>query len=182
MKREQFDHVLRAAAAVVRDEIVVVGSQAVHGTVDDPPAALVTSLEVDVYPLHDPARAADIDGALGDGSPFHRTYGYYAHGVGPETIVAPAGWEQRLVRRTLPAVRRRDGAVTGWCLSLEDLMLAKLAAGRPHDLVFVEAALRGCVVDGEQLRLGIDLLPARHRDGVRMRLEGLVAKIARFSG
>jgi hypothetical protein len=31
-------------------------------------------------------------GALGDGSPFHAAFGYYAHGVGPETAKAPAGW------------------------------------------------------------------------------------------
>ena len=29
--------------------------------------------------------ADKIDGAIGEGSQFHQTYGYYAQGVGPET-------------------------------------------------------------------------------------------------
>jgi len=57
---------------------------------------MLQSLEVDVYPLSDPAGADLIDGALGDGSQFHVAFGYYAHGVGPETAkarrVGGSGW------------------------------------------------------------------------------------------
>ena len=38
MRRENFIHVLQAAANVVEDELVLVGSQAVLGTVDAPAA------------------------------------------------------------------------------------------------------------------------------------------------
>jgi hypothetical protein len=41
---------------VVQDELVVVGSQAVLGTVEAPPAELLRSMEVDVYPRSNPAR------------------------------------------------------------------------------------------------------------------------------
>ena len=64
----------------------------------------------------DPSEDADpIDGALGDGSAFHEAYGYYAHGVASETVVAPLGWQDRLVRVEAPPhtaykVRRRDGS------------------------------------------------------------------------
>lgn len=80
MNREQFEHVIAAAADVVGDELVVVGSQAILGVLMNPPASLLRSAELDVYPKSDPSRAAEIDGALGDGSRFHETYGYYAHG------------------------------------------------------------------------------------------------------
>src|SRR5207248_4432799 len=90
VRREAFEHVIRAAADVARDEIVVVGSQAILAQHPDAPEALLVSLELDVFPRNHPERADDIDGALGDGSPFHQTYGYYAHGVGPEAVVAPA--------------------------------------------------------------------------------------------
>lgn len=116
MRREEFEHVIRAAAAIVRDEIVVIGSQAVLGQYPNAPESLLKSLEVDLFPRNDPERAGEIDGAIGDGSRFHQTYDYYAHGVGPETAIAPAGWEQRLVRLELPAILRRDGTVIAWCL------------------------------------------------------------------
>ena len=41
-----------------------------------------------------------IDGCIGELSPFHETFGYYAHGIGPETAVLPAKWKTRLVRVT----------------------------------------------------------------------------------
>jgi hypothetical protein len=103
VRRHEFEHVVAAAANVAdADDLVVVGSQAILGAYPDAPDALLRSLEADIYPMHEPAKADMIDGALGDGSPFQRTYGYYAHGVGPETAKAPAGWEQRLVRVDVP--------------------------------------------------------------------------------
>lgn len=99
MRRDEFEHVIAAAAEVSGErEIVVIGSQAILGSVPDPPKAMLFSMEADVYPLNAPAKAEEIDGSLGDGSPFHGTYGYYAHGVGPETAIAPRDWEERLVR------------------------------------------------------------------------------------
>ncbi|HKI92198.1 MAG TPA: DUF6036 family nucleotidyltransferase [Gaiellaceae bacterium] len=179
LRREDFIHVLRAAADVVDDELVVVGSQAILGSVDDPPAELLRSTEVDVYPRSDPERAIEIDGAIGEGSRFHETYGYYAHGVGPETITAPAGWEQRLTKLAFPPIRRKGGAAITWCLSLPDLLLAKLAARRPHDLAFVEAALASGLADGDELERGVPLMPEHVREDVRVRLEGLLAKLER---
>lgn len=92
MRRDQLEHVISAAATVVEESwFVVVGSQAILGTHPDAPDVLLRSMEADIYPLESPAKAVKIDGALGDGSSFHRTFGYYAHGVGPETAKPPAG-------------------------------------------------------------------------------------------
>jgi hypothetical protein len=179
MKREDFIHVLQAAADVVEDELVLVGSQAVLGTVEAPPAELLRSMEVDVYPRSNPERAVEIDGAIGEGSRFHETYGYYAHGVGPETITAPAGWESRLLKLELAPIRRTGDEVIVWCLSLPDLMLAKLAAGRPHDVTFVEEALNARLVTLDELRRGIDLMPESSRPDVARWLDGLEAKLSR---
>jgi hypothetical protein len=176
MRRHEFEHVLKAAADIVKDEIVVIGSQAVFGQFADPPEALLRSLEVDVYPRAEPERAVEIDGAIGEGSRFYETYGYYAHGVGPETAKAPAGWENRLVRLELPAIRRREGRIVAWCLEVHDLVLSKLAAGRPKDLEFAIDALRARLVDEEQLRLGLDLVPEDHRDRARRSLDIVLAR------
>lgn len=179
MRREDFEHVIRAAADIADDEIVVIGSQAVLAQFPDAPESLLTSLEVDVFPKNAPERAEEIDGAIGDGSRFHETYGYYAHGVGPETAIAPEGWEERLVRLELPAILRKDGTVIALCLEVHDLVLAKLAAGRPHDLEFAVEAVRAGLVDRRRLQLLIDLMPASHRELTRERLTGLFARLSR---
>ena len=83
MKREHFDHVLRAAAAVVEDELVIIGSQAILAQYSSPPAEMVVSEELDIYPRSDPSRSIKIDAALGQGSLFEETFGYRAHGVEP---------------------------------------------------------------------------------------------------
>jgi hypothetical protein len=93
MRHDEFLHVLHAAAVVTGEaEIVVIGSQAILGTHPDPPEAMLRSIEADVYPLHATDKVDLIDGAIGDGSAFQAQFGYYAHGVGPETAKAPAGW------------------------------------------------------------------------------------------
>jgi hypothetical protein len=181
LRRADFEHVLKAAAAIVEDEIVVIGSQAVLAQFPDAPDALLQSMEVDVFPRHHPERADEIDGAIGDGSRFHETYAYYAHGVGPETAIAPAGWEQRLVRVELPPINRGSRSVVAWCIEVHDLVLAKLAAGRTHDLEFVEEAIRFHLVSADQLWLGVDLMPDSHRELTRDRLTRLIARLDRAS-
>jgi len=64
---------------------VIVGSQSILGPVPYPPAEIKMSAEADMYPLNAADKSIQIEGALGDGSQFHSTYGYYAQGVGPET-------------------------------------------------------------------------------------------------
>ena len=181
MRRAEFDHVIRAAADIVDDELVVIGSQAILAEHPDAPEELLRSQEVDLFPRHAPERSIEIDANIGDGSAFHATYGYYAHGVGPETLrYAPAGWQDRLVRLELPG--HRGERAIAWCLSTHDLILAKLAAGRPpRDIDFVEAALKAGIVDVDQLRLGVELLPDEVRKTTKDRLEGILTHLARVS-
>jgi hypothetical protein len=156
MRRSELEHVIRAAAAITNEyEIVVVGSQSLLGSIIDPPATLVESMEADVYPRLRPDLADLIDGAIGEGSPFHERFGYYAQGVGPETAVLPAGWESRLVRIQNPNTDLK----IGWCLELHDLAAAKLVAGREKDWVFVREMLRSAIVLPEELSQRIAVLP-----------------------
>jgi hypothetical protein len=84
MRRADLEHVVAAAAQIVGEaEFVVVGSQAILGSYPAAPASLLRSQEADVYPRNAPEKAIRIDGAIGDGSYFHQTHGYYAHAVGP---------------------------------------------------------------------------------------------------
>lgn len=168
---------IRAAADVTGDELVVIGSQAVLAQYPDAPASLLKSLEIDLFPKDNPERAVEIDGALGDGSRFHQTYGYYAHGVGPETAIAPSGWMERLVRVQIRPALPTGRSVTAWCLEVHDLVLSKLAAGRPHDVEFGQEAISSGLVQVEQLRLGVDRMPESHREVTRDRLEGILARL-----
>lgn len=178
MRRADLEHVIRAAAAVADDEIVVIGSQAILGRLPDAPDTLLWSQEADVYPRRHPERADAIDGALGDGSQFHATFGYYAHGVGPETAKAPAGWEQRLVPVRVPRGPRDKTSVTGWCMEPHDVVLAKCAAGRERDWEFAGEAIRHGVVDAEELVRRADDLPlsASRRTRIVRLLRSLAAE------
>lgn len=174
MRRHELEHVVAAAGAVTGErEIVVVGSQAVLGSYPDAPAELLRSMEADVYPLEAPARAIEIDGALGDGSPFHRAYGYYARGVGPETAKAPVGWQQRLIRVEIPVRPGAPQRATALCLEPHDLVLAKCAAGRARDWEYARAAIAAGLVQGAELLRRCEQLPlpAEARTRVRRWLE-----------
>lgn len=84
------------------------------------------SLDADVFPRYAPDKSDLIDGAIGELSMFHETYGYYAHGIDDTTATLPAGWANRLV----PINNENTGGAIGWCLDVHDLALSKLVAGR----------------------------------------------------
>jgi hypothetical protein len=176
VRRHEFDHVIAAAADVTGEtELVVIGSQAILGPFPDAPRSMLRSMEADLYPSRAPEKADGIDGSLGDGSHFHRTYGYYAHGVGPETAKAPANWEKRLVAVEIAARVSSRQRVVALCLEPHDLVLAKCVAGRERDWDFAREALAYRLVDEQVLLERIDDLPVdgEHRRRVRVRLAAL---------
>ncbi len=149
MKRTDLEHLIRAAAAITNQyEIIVVGSQSILGAVPEAPAALLVSMEADLYPKDRPDLSDLIDGAIGELSPFQQQFGYYAQGVGPETAVLPRGWQDRLVKIQGPNTDLK----IGWCLDPHDLAASKLAAGREKDLSYVATMLAHGLTDRETLR------------------------------
>lgn len=156
MRREELEHLIRAAAAITNQyEIVVVGSQSLLGAVPNAPAELLLSMEADLYPLQHPDLADLIDGSIGELSPFQERFGYYAQGVGPDTAVLPEGWETRLVK----IQNQNTDLKIGYCLEPHDLAASKLAAGRPKDWDFVAAMLRHCLIDATTLTSRLATLP-----------------------
>jgi Nucleotidyltransferase of unknown function (DUF6036) len=161
--RAQLEHVIRAAAAVSDDrEIVVIGSQAVLGQFPDAPPEMLMSMEVDVFPRHHPERAGLIEGSIGELSPFHETFGYYAEGVSPHTAKLPAGWEERLV--PVPV-----GDVRGLCLEINDLVLSKWAAGREKDGDFARVAVQHRMVERSTLLDRVQTMPLEPDHVARLR-------------
>lgn len=175
MRREDLEHLLRAAGMIVRDDdITVIGSQSILGTYDENqlPGEAVYSMEADLLPNDDPdGRKADlIDGVLGEDSLFHESFGYYAQGVDRSTAILPRGWVDRL--RSL--VNANTRGVTGWCLDPHDLAVAKLAAARPKDHEFVAALLRTHLLDRSVIRER--LAETAMADAQRRSCEGFLAR------
>lgn len=160
MTREQFEHAIRAAGAILEvSELLVIGSQAVHGSISgELPLEAARSVEVDLAVRGDvDGRLADlIDGSIGEASMFHETFGYYAQGVVESTARLPNGWQQRLVRFETPGTR----GVVAWCLELHDLWIAKAIAGREKDREFCRALLDLHVVQSSELRARLAEVPA----------------------
>ncbi len=174
MTRQQLEHILRAAGAITgADEIIVVGSQAILAQFADAPAELLVSMEADVIVPDSSESTNLVDGSIGEMSPFHTTFGYYAHGVGVETVVLPRGWQGRLV----PIRTALTGAVTGRCAEVHDMAIGKLVAGREKDLEYLEALLRHRLIDVAVLRerLGEVPIEAARMQVCRERLDRLVA-------
>lgn len=176
MTRQQLEHLIRAAGSIADDDLVIVGGQALLGAFPNAPSELLRSMEADMYPLNDPSAADEIDGAIGDGSQFHDSFGYYAHGVGPDTAIVPADWRERLIRVEAPPAIVSQPTRSGWCLEPHDLMLSKLARGSERDWQFVEASLRHHLVDVPILQERLQLMPDSHRELVRPRLAGVIAR------
>lgn len=176
MTRDQFEHAVRAAGAVLGvDEVVVIGSQALHATLEGelPPEA-ARSVEVDVALADDPdGRGADlVDGSIGEASMFHATFGYYAQGVLTSTAVLPHGWQDRLVRFRTPGTN----GVTARCLEVHDLWISKAVAGRHKDLEFCRALADRHLVDRQVLAKRLDDVPNlddRVRRAVEQRIRGI---------
>ena len=152
MNRAQLEHVLRAAATIVDDpNLLVIGSQSILGAFADDrlPVEATTSIEADIAFFDDPdgSKADRVDGAIGELSRFHETFGYYAQGVSVSTAVLPVGWEDRTVELATPGAaparaRGRDP---------HDCVVSKLVAGREKDLAFAAALIRGGLVEPETL-------------------------------
>lgn len=160
MTRDQFEHAIRAAGSVLGvSELLVIGSQAVHGSMSGPlPIEAARSVEVDVAVRGDAeGRLADlIDGSIGEASMFHDTFGYYAQGVVESTARLPDGWQARLVPFDTPGTR----GVTAWCIELHDLWVSKAVAGREKDREFCRALLKRGVVMADVLAARLDTVPA----------------------
>jgi hypothetical protein len=165
MTYEELLHAVRAAAEVAHvDELLVFGSQAILLEHPDAVAELRQSVELDAVARKHPERWELIDGALGEDSPFHRTHGFYVHGVGLETATFPEGWEARAVTHTLgsPPVR----VITP---EVHDLAASKLAAGRDKDFDYVTVLIKHDYVDTRKLLRRVAKLPGEAATRERLR-------------
>jgi hypothetical protein len=147
VRRAQLEHPLRAASTISGErDVLVIGSQSILGALPEGalPVEATGSIEADMAFFEsvsddpDDAKADQVDGAIGELSPFHQRYGYYAQGVSVSTAILPAGWRDRLV----PLDTTDTSPGRGLCLEPHDCVIAELLAGREKDLAFAGALVR----------------------------------------
>ncbi len=156
MKRTELEHIIRAAGEIASTKrIFIFGSQAILAqfprlqtynltassfekrSVALSREVLYRSNEADVMIPDSAEKTNLVDAMLGELSAFHNTFGYYAQGVDLTTSTLPQGWEARLVE----ICNENTNGVSGLCLDIHDLIIAKLYAGRPKDFEFFGAVV-----------------------------------------
>jgi hypothetical protein len=172
MRRDELEHVLRAAGAISGITTwVIVGSQAILGGVPDAPEELLVSQEVDLYAPANEAASELVDGSIGESSPFHESFGYYAHGVGQETAILPSRWRERAISIQTPST----GGVTGICPEPVDLAISKLAAWREKDQEFVRVLVQRKIVTVDAIRARLSEVDADTATRISERIRRLSA-------
>jgi hypothetical protein len=165
MNRKELEHIIRAAGEIVKvQKIIILGSQAVLAQFPDlseliePEDSelslrvqnreiLLRSIEADIVIPDSIEKTEIVEGAIGELSSFHDTFGYYAQGVDLTTSKLPGGWENRLVE----ICNENTNGISGLCLEIHDLMISKLYAGRKKDIEFFKAAVNLDLLSRENL-------------------------------
>lgn len=178
MTRDQLEHAIRAACEVVaEDEVIIFGSQAILGTIAEPPDDLTVSMEVDLMPASgDDDAIVAIDGALGELSAFHEHHGFYVQGIHIEAAILPDGWEERAIVVTNANTRGKRGR----CIGLDDLAVSKMVANREKDRDFVRLLLHHRLLNPVSLIGLLALLPvghAHHAPRIRQWVERTVTEL-----
>ena len=155
MKKQQIDHVLRAAGRITGEkQFIIIGSQSLHGKYPDLADEILKSAEVDLIAGKSGARTEWLN-AIGYLSSFHESFGYYADPVDEKTATLAKGWKGRLVN--LPS--GDTGGVKGLCLEPHDLAIAKYVASREKDRIFTRELVRRGLLSEERLRALLDQTP-----------------------
>ena len=167
MKKQQVDHVLRAAGRITGEkQFIIIGSQSLHGKHPDIADDILRSFEVDLIAKRDRARTEWLN-AIGQDSKFHEQFGYYADPVDETTAILPKGWKGRLVN--LPAGDTEG--VRGLCLDPHDLAIAKYAARREKDVIFVRELIRRGIVSPDLLQALLEETPVSREVRERIRVQ-----------
>ena len=172
MRREQLYHAIRTACTIInRSEVTILGSQSILASFseDELPKRATLSREIDILPIDDNPETvkelADlIEGVAGELSPFEQLHGFAIDGVDDSTAILSSGWRDRLIAVSGPATSLAGSTLsnTGYCLSPEDLCVAKLCANRDKDREFLGALPDTEIVDPYDIMNFLDPLNIQH--------------------
>lgn len=141
MKRDDLRRLFARARALSGEcDYVVFGSLAALGYAGELPPRMAMSLDVDAFGKSDPGRIFELAPALGQGSPFEASNGYYLDPISPGVATLPADWEERLVRIEL------EPRLAAWFLEPNDAAVSKYARMEPRDREWIRAGLRAKIL------------------------------------
>jgi len=183
MRKKSIDHILRAAAAVTKQQrFVLVGSAAVIARTKNIPLDMMYTPEIDIYApeAEDIEFASElIDGSIGQGSQFHERFGYYGDGVSPATAKMPSDWKERAIEY----LGAECPGVVATVPEENDVALAKLAAWRDKDQSWLNEGIRSGILSLEHMASRLSRMPPPNADGnppavqvLRERLRSLAAR------
>ena len=174
MNRNELEHIIRAAGEIAKEQkIIILGSQAILAQFPHLPESfpesnhseishasenrdiLFRSIEADIMIPDSEEKTEMGEGAIGELSSFHNTFGYYVQGVDYITSKLPEGWEDRLVE----ICNENTNGISGLCLEIHDLIISKLYAGRKKDIEFFQTAVNLGLLSKETLIERLNLTP-----------------------
>lgn len=177
----------RAANRTGYRKILVLGSQAVHGSLVGVALPTITTMseEADLAVVNDLSGDTphQIEAHFGMGSPYHQSFGVYADGIALSEVAMPHGWEGRVRTEKIGDSAEVDNPVTLLFPEIHDLCASKLTVavtggfGRRSDREFVKALVDHGHVHLHLLDERIDELPDNVatvvRDGAHTIIQGL---------
>lgn len=110
------------------------------------------SIDIDFFPLRDPAQLQDISAELGEDSAFHEQHGYYLDPISSSILVLPSGWMERLVMLEF-------GGVRAYFLDVNDTAISKYVRSAENDFRWIDAGLEARLLD-------LDVIESRAQFGV----------------
>jgi hypothetical protein len=149
---------LKAAEVSYRTDFVVIGSSAIHGTIENPSIdAVMRTPDADFYPVValPPQLWESLMIELGQESDYHAETGCYLEIVSSNLARFPDGWEQRAItKRIFPEIH--------------DLTVSKVAIRRPKDLDFLQGVVNLGLVDEAVLLTRWATVPRVNADGIKL--------------
>ena len=180
MRRDELDHLVRAALGILdADSVIVAGSQAILGSRSDAERldAVARSTEADLLPSDDSEEVATlIDGTIGELSAFHDAFGVYAQGITSGLLRLPSGWQTRLVPLDITGPQPRRA----YCLSIPDVWIAKALAQRPKDWDFCVAVLAHGLVGEAEVRQLVATMDLSAQESAA--IDGMIARARNLRG
>lgn len=172
MQKSYLFELISLVSEVIGDELpIIVGSQSFFAQTDDPPLSVKESEECDFLLFGGKAAERDtINREYGVFSEFSVKKSFFADALGLASVTLPTGWEDRLKPLYDP-----DGKIVAKCLDPYDLAACKIAAGRPKDLEFLQAALTSELLTVEEfLERSLLVRSKLENDALKDRFERLI--------
>jgi hypothetical protein len=165
-KRELVEILLKAAEVSGYTEFVVIGSQAIHGTVADPDVEVVIrSNDADIYPVQGYGNQnfwyEELMLHLGQDSDHHVDTNVYLEAVPTDLARLPPDWRERSTTEVIGSAQigGESRAVYAIFPEIHDLTVSKVAIRREKDLEFLRGVVRLGLVNRTTLRERYDRAP-----------------------